>query len=707
MASKLKLDDKNASFWLDLSSSPLLAIVRDSMTMAFPVIIAGAFAIVINNFPIKAYQDMMTRVFGERWKMFGGYVGDGTLAVLAPVMVFSIASGIAELHNSCHRLKTIHPLMVGLISFCSLMVIMEPSSDAATPFLWMGIHGLFVAIAVAIMSSKLFLWIYDRNTRLKFFTASPSAVMINAFSSLAPGIATIFVFAAFKAVMNYFGYVDIHKLAYDLLCKPFVGMGNNLGSALVFVLSRQFLWFLGIHGSNALEPVMTEIFPTVAATGGEFIFTRAFLDSYSTMGGSGNTLSLLLAFFVARRRERGIGVVAEISILPALFNINETLVFGLPIVLNPIFIIPFIATPIVLTVTSYLAILSGLVSVAPTEVVWTTPALISGYAASGNITGSLLQVFNLIIGTAIYLPFVRISDRVQALKFHGTFKELVELSYTMGDNVGASLVNRTDNIGSLSRALANDLLMSIKKNELYLEYQPQVDCRDGRVHGVEALVRWKHRRMGRIPPCLFIPLAEEIGFIDEIGLWVCDESCRQEREWIDREIKTVVMSFNVSVKQLDDDGLPEKIAGIIKKWNLDPHVMKMEVTESTGLSSDMGHNDIIRDIKMMGVNIAIDDFGMGHTSLVYLKQFPVSMIKLDGSLVKDVTTSKISMDIIATISELCRSMDIQLLAEFVETEEQAIKLKSLGCCMFQGYLYSPALSPENCEAAIRQGFRVY
>ncbi|GHV47381.1 hypothetical protein FACS1894204_10700 [Synergistales bacterium] len=99
--------------------------------------------------------------------------------------------------------------------------------------------------------------------------------------------------------------------------------------------------------------------------------------------------------------------------------------------------------------------------------------------------------------------------------------------------------------------------------------------------------------------------------------------------------------------------------------------------------------------------------GMGHTSLVYLKQFPVSMIKLDGSLVKDIATNKISMDIIATISELCRSMDIQLLAEFVETEVQAEKLKSLGCYMFQGYLYSPALSPEKCEAAIRRGFRRY
>jgi EAL domain-containing protein (putative c-di-GMP-specific phosphodiesterase class I) len=240
-----------------------------------------------------------------------------------------------------------------------------------------------------------------------------------------------------------------------------------------------------------------------------------------------------------------------------------------------------------------------------------------------------------------------------------------------------------------------------------LEYQPQVNCLTGEVVGVEALLRWKHENIGRIPPSLFIVLAEEIDFIGEIGLWVCEESCRQIKEWRDRGLTDVVMSFNVSVKQLGDPDLPEKIEACIKKYDLAPPCMKVEVTESTGLSSDMGHNILLQDIRRMGVKIAIDDFGMGHSSLVYLKQFPVAMIKLDGSLVKDVTVSKISSDIISSISELCKTMDIELLAEFVETEAQAVMLKQLGCHIFQGWLYSPALSPKACEQAIRVGFRKY
>jgi lactose/cellobiose-specific phosphotransferase system IIC component len=696
------------NFWLKLSRSRHLEIVRDSLTLAFPVIIAGALAVLINNFPVSSYQMFMDAHFGDEWKSFGGYVWDGTLAVLAPVMVCTIAYGICELHNSNRKLNTVHPLIVALISLCSLMAIIEPSSGAI-PYTWIGIHGLFLAIIVAIVSSELFLWLWRKNFKGRFFTEASSSAMNSAFSSLLPGTVTIFVFAAFKALMSYLGFSDIHRLTYDLLCRPFVGMGNNLLSAVVFGVARQALWFLGIHGSNALEPVMTELYSSSAAAAagtGQFAFTKAFFDSYATLGGAGNTLSLIFALLIARRGRR-LGTVTKLSILPAIFNINETLLFGVPIVLNPVFLIPFMLTPSVLTVTGYAAISSGLVSVTNAEVAWTTPALLSGYVASGDMSGVFLQIFNLALGTAIYLPFVKASDRAQADRFSGTFKELIELSYTLGEDGGAALILRNDGIGALSRSLASDLMYSAKNGELYLEYQPQIDCQSGRAYGVEALLRWRHPSLGRIPPSLFIPLAEEVGCIDEIGLWVCGESCRQIREWNDAGITGVIMSFNVSVKQLDDPDLPEKVAAIMSKWRVDPSSMKAEVTESTGLSSNMGHNVILQDLRLTGLNLAIDDFGMGHTSLVYLKEFPVSMIKLDGSLVRDIAISNVSREIIGTISELCKSMDIKLLAEFVENEEQALMLKSLGCHIFQGYLYSPALGPSECAEAIKRGFKQY
>jgi cellobiose-specific phosphotransferase system IIC component len=707
---------KNAvHFWVRLSGSEYLSIIRNSLTLTMPVVMVGAVAVLLNNFPINSYQNFMTAIFGDRWRSLGGYVWGGTLAILSIIMVLTISCGIAERYNERRPLDSVHPIVVGLLSFCSFMTIIEPTPEFAIPYNWVGIHGLFLAIIVSILSSELFLALFKlRLVRVRFFSDDAGAAMSNIFSSIVPALLTVFAFGVFKAFMLFIGVDDIHSLIYDIIAMPFKGLGNTLTTALLYNFARHALWFFGIHGSNAMEPVMTEIYVAamhaneLAANSGEavpFIFTKTFFDTYISIGGAGNTLALLGALLMVRKRS-GMRRIAHISLLPALFNINETLLFGLPIVLNPIFMIPFIATPRVLTILTYYATTMGLLSALPVEVAWTTPVLISGYAASGSIAGCVMQIFNLLVGFLIYLPFVRISERVRQFRFETTYSDLLKLSGNL-ESVQATLIDRPGEIGSISRVLANDLLQSIEKNELFLEYQPQVDCLTGKIIGVEALLRWKHPIIGRIPPSLFIVLAEEIDFIGEIGLWVCDESCRQLKEWRRSGVTDVVMSFNISVKQLSDADLPEKIRACIEKYDIDPSRVKAEVTESTGLSSDMGHNILLQDIRLMGVNIAIDDFGMGHSSLVYLKQFPVSMIKLDGSLVKDVVANKISSDIISSISDLCKTMDIELLAEFVENEGQALTLKKLGCHIFQGYIYSPALLPNACLEAIKTGFRTY
>jgi cellobiose-specific phosphotransferase system IIC component len=680
-----------------------------------PIIIAGAAGVLLNNFPIKIYQNFMTEFFGENWRSFGGYVWNGTLAVLSMAIVFTLGHSLAERHNMKNPWNSIHPAIVALLSFCSLLTITEPTPEFAIPYNWMGIHGLFLAILIGILSAELFLRLYKlRMLRVRFFSMGAGAEISDVFSALIPAILTIAVFAIFKILIYLAGIKDIHSFVYNFIYMPFKGLGNTLSTAVLFNFVRQVLWFFGIHGSNALEPVMTEIYADaiqaneMAVSAGKppsFIFTRTFFDTYISMGGAGNTLALLMALFMTKRKS-SMRKIAQISLLPSIFNINETLLFGMPIVLNPIFFLPFIVTPIALTVISYYATRLGLVPISTSVITWTTPAFISGFAASGSYAGSVLQLFNLFVGFLIYLPFVRMAERIQRNRFDSTYNRLLDTSKSPGTQA-PSLLERAGEIGWIARVLANDLLESIKKNELFLEYQPQVNCLTGRVVGVEALLRWKHASIGRIPPSLFILLAEEIDFINEIGLWVCEKSCLQMREWIDHGISDVVMSFNISVKQLADPDLPEKIKACIERHGLNASCMKAEVTESIGLSSDMGNNVLLQDLRLMGVKIAIDDFGMGHSSLVYLKQFPVSTIKLDGCLVQDITTSKISSDIVSSISELCRSMDIELLAEFVETESQAVTLKELGCNIFQGYLYSPPIPPEACEQAIRQGYRTY
>jgi PAS domain S-box-containing protein len=191
------------------------------------------------------------------------------------------------------------------------------------------------------------------------------------------------------------------------------------------------------------------------------------------MGGAGNTLSLLAALFVVRKKS-GVKRIAEISLLPAVFNINEILLFGIPIVLNPIYLVPFTAVPLVLTVISWGAAVTGLLPAAAGEVVWTTPAIISGYAAAGSAAGSLMQLVNIAVGFFIYLPFVRMAEKVRRYRFDPSYGELLRAGGKSGDAY-AALAGQPGETGAISRVLANDLLASIKRNEhLVLKNTPGI-----------------------------------------------------------------------------------------------------------------------------------------------------------------------------------------------------------------------------------------
>ncbi|AEF81588.1 PTS transporter subunit EIIC [Leadbettera azotonutricia] len=451
-------------FWIKIANSEKLSIIRTALTLSLPVVIAGAAAVLINNFPVPIYQELMLRIFGEGWRTFGGTIWNGTLAVLSPVMAFSIGYSIVERWNLKNPQDAVHPVISGLLSFCCLLLLTESSAlDWAIPYNWVGVNGLFLGIVVSIISSELFLRFYRiRRLRLNFISEDAGITITYVFAALVPSMLTFSVFSFLKIFMTSLGYQDIHALIYRAISLPFKDMGNTLPTALLYNLARNLLWFFGIHGANALEPVMTELYiPAMEANQaaialGEkapFIFTKTFFDTYISMGGAGNTLSLLIALFAVRGQNSN-RRIAQISLFPAIFNINEPLLFGIPIVLNPIYFIPFIASPLVLTVISWGAVRLGILPVSGDAAEWTTPMLISGYVASGSIAGSLMQLFNLAVGFCIYLPFVHLAERLRRYRFNASYGEMIRAGKTGAGEVGA-----------ISQVLVNDLLDSIKKNE--------------------------------------------------------------------------------------------------------------------------------------------------------------------------------------------------------------------------------------------------
>jgi diguanylate cyclase (GGDEF)-like protein/PAS domain S-box-containing protein len=252
---------------------------------------------------------------------------------------------------------------------------------------------------------------------------------------------------------------------------------------------------------------------------------------------------------------------------------------------------------------------------------------------------------------------------------------------------------RTDERVRLERALR----ASIEQERLELRYQPQVGLREGRIVGVEALVRWQHPEFGSISPSRFIPLAEDTGLIIPLGEWVLREACRQLRQWQDRGHRGLSMAVNVSARQFHHQDIPRLVRRAIDEYGIDPSQLELELTESALLYNADAVIETLRELESIGVSLAMDDFGTGYSSLGYLKRFPIDTLKIDQSFTMDLPDSKDAASIARAIIAMAQSLDMKTVAEGVETREQLSFLGAAGCDSIQGYYFSPALRPGEIE----------
>ncbi len=248
-------------------------------------------------------------------------------------------------------------------------------------------------------------------------------------------------------------------------------------------------------------------------------------------------------------------------------------------------------------------------------------------------------------------------------------------------------------------ALEHKLVHALEHEEFVLHYQPKVDLETRRLTGVEALIRWNSPEQGLVPPGKFIPVLEETGLIAQVGLWVLRQACIDRSLWLERRLKAPRVAVNVSVVQLRRDDFIRTTANIIKLSGSEAGI-DMEVTESL-IMGDVGESiEKLAALKEMGVRIAIDDFGTGYSSLAYLAKLPVGELKIDRSFVAAMLEDSSAMTLVSTIISLAHALKLEVVAEGVETEEQAKFLRLLRCDQMQGYLISKPLSFDDMTAFI-------
>ena len=236
-----------------------------------------------------------------------------------------------------------------------------------------------------------------------------------------------------------------------------------------------------------------------------------------------------------------------------------------------------------------------------------------------------------------------------------------------------------------------DLRRAIERQEFRLYYQPIVSLRDGRLHGVEALIRWVHPVHGIVSPMDFIPIAEENGLILPIGEWVLATACRQVKQWQDAGLPLLRVAVNVSARQLRQKHFPEIVSRLLQESRLEAQFLEIEITESMMMENPEEATTVLTQLSALGIRLSFDDFGTGYSSLSYLPRFPIDTIKIDRSFINKINLDPDTLQVVMAIVALCQKMGKNVVAEGIETIDQRTLLEEMRCNHGQGYLFSKPL----------------
>ena len=411
------LEDKLLPVAAKIGTQRHMLAIRDAFSVIMPALIVGSMATLINNFPWQGFQDFMMNVFGEDWKIPGLMMYNMTMGILGLIVVFGIGYYLGKSYS-------LDGLSTAFVSTITFLILSPLTDDSGIDLNWIGAKGLFLAMIVGILATEAYRWIVSRGWTIKMPASVPPAVT-QGFVSLTPSIIIFLIAGLLTAVISHFtGGLSATELIYQWLQAPFQEIGDSIFALSLLYLLRGALWFFGIHGTNVMGPITNSIMlPNMEENARQFaagvsafdvpkIATSSFGDAFVSMGGTGVGLALAIAIILVSRnkptRDLAIG-----SAPAALFNINEPLMYGVPIVLNVALIIPFLLAPVVCIIIAYTSMSIGLVPKTVAMIPWNMPIGIGGYlAVGGDIRGAILQIVNLVVSVFIYLPFIRMNDRI-------------------------------------------------------------------------------------------------------------------------------------------------------------------------------------------------------------------------------------------------------------------------------------------------------
>ena len=410
-----KLGEKIMPVASKLGQNKYLTVLRDAFMLSFPITMFGSIVVVLNNLPFfnDATKGTLNHLFSN-----------GQSATMGIMSIF-VTFGIGYYLSKSYEVEAIFGGAVALSSFLILtpfFMILENGEEVSGVLALdrLGAKGMFIGMLAAFIATEIYVRFVKKGLVIKMPDGVPPAVA-RSFAAMIPAILTLTIFALLNAFVIGVFNTNLHDVVYEVIQKPLVGLGSGLPATLIALFFVQFLWFFGLHGQILVNSVMDPIWNTLmldnleAYKAGQplpHIITKPFMEIFTVgMGGSGMTLMvvILMAFFMKSRQLKDVG---RLALGPGIFNVNEPVIFGMPMVLNAAIFIPWIITPLIVTTFNYLVMVAGIVP-APTgvSVPWTVPIFINGILATNSILGGVLQLVDIAIVGVLWFPFLKLIDR--------------------------------------------------------------------------------------------------------------------------------------------------------------------------------------------------------------------------------------------------------------------------------------------------------
>ncbi|WP_144493478.1 PTS cellobiose transporter subunit IIC [Bacillus pumilus] len=403
-----------------LNNNRYLGVLRDAFMLAFPLTIFGSIMVVLMNLPFL--DKIMSQTALEGVQSALNIAPSATISIMSVFVVF----GIGYYLSKSYDVEAVFGGVIALASFLLLTPFLLEQEGGASiagviPVDRLGAKGMFLGMITGFLSAEIYRYFVQKKFVINMPQGVPPAVS-KSFAALIPATLTLTTFLLINIIITQGFKTNMHDLIYHAIQAPLVGLGSGIIPTLIAVFFIQILWFFGLHGQIIINSVMDPIWNTLSIQNlesytktGEVpnIISKQFIEIYTVgMGGTGMTLAVVFTILIFLKSKQ-LKQVAKLGLGPGLFNVNEPIIFGLPIVMNPLILIPWILAPMVITCISYFAMASGIVP-PPTgvNIPWTVPIFISGIMATNSLAGGLLQLFNLMIVFVIWFPFLKFIDRM-------------------------------------------------------------------------------------------------------------------------------------------------------------------------------------------------------------------------------------------------------------------------------------------------------